>query len=77
MGRRTAGSLLPLHFCGRFGGAVGAELCVGNARYANGVFLTHTNLPHEISERVAGTRFSIVTYIRLDSVILVDFPSFK
>ena len=39
MGRHADGSLLPLHFCGRFGDAVGAELCIGDARYANGVFL--------------------------------------
>ena len=71
------GSLLHWHFCARFGQAVGAELCIGDDRYANGVFLTNTNLPHEVSECAAGTRFSIVTYILLDSVVLVDAPTFK
>ena len=56
MRRHTDESLLPLHFCGRFGDAVGAELCVGDARCSNRVFLTNDNIPHEVSECVAGTR---------------------
>ena len=75
MKEHVDGSLLPIHFCARFGQAVGAELCIGDDRYANGVFLTNTNLPHSVSECVAGTRFSIVTYIRLDSVVLVNAPT--
>ena len=75
MGEHVDDSLLPWHFCARFGQAVGAELCIGDDRYANGVFLTNTNLPHQVSECVAGTRYSIITYIRLDSVVLVGPPS--
>ena len=75
MGEHVDGSMLPWHFCARFGQAVGAELCIGDDRYANGVFLTNTNHPHQVSKCVAGTRFSIVTYIRLDSVVLVDSPT--
>ena len=52
MGAHVDGSLLPWHFCARFGDAVGAELCIGGARFSNGAFLTNTNIPREVSECV-------------------------
>ena len=60
MGEHVDGSLLPIHFCARFGQALGAELCIGGDRHANGRSLfTNKKLPHTVSECVEGTRFLI------------------
>ena len=70
------GNIFPQQFCGRFGVAEGAELCVGRVRVGNGVFVMNTNIPHEVSRCEAGVRFSIVTFMKRDSVKLVRWPVF-
>ena len=76
MAAHVDGNIFPQQFCGRFGVAEGAELCVGRVRVGNGVFVMNTNIPHEVSRCEAGVRFSIVTFMKRDSVKLVRWPVF-
>ena len=70
------GNIFPQQFCGRFGAAEGAELCFGRVRVGNGVFVMNTNIPHEVSRCETGVRFSIVTFMKRDSVSLVQWHVF-
>ena len=75
MGCHEDGNIFPMQLTIRFGDAVGAELCSQGVSVGNGVFLMNSNAPHSVSQCEAGIRYSIVTYIKKNAVVLADWRS--
>ena len=77
MGCHEDGNIFPMQLTIRFGDAVGAQLCTQGGSVGNGVFLMNSNAPHSVSRCEAGVRYSIVTYIKNDAVVLADWRTIR
>ena len=76
MGVHSDGNLLPMQLSARFGvNAVGGELCVGEEKVGEGVFLMNANDLHWVEKLQKGTMYSIITYIKRDSFFMADFAT--
>ena len=76
MGVHSDGNLLPMQLSARFGvNAVGGELCVGEEKVGEGVFIMNANGLHWVEKLQKGTMYSIITYIKKDSFFMADFAT--
>ena len=76
MGVHSDGNLLPMQLSARFGvNAVGGELCVGEEKVGEGVFIMNANDLHWVEKLQKGTMYSIITYIKRDSFFMADFAT--
>ena len=75
MGVHSDGNLLPIQLSARFGvNAVGGELCVGEEKVGEGVFIMNANDLHWVEKLQKGTMYSIITYIKRDSFLWQTSP---